>query len=76
MTSELAKWFDAMTTTCLNVNPRLLDGVNVGLAKTELERLSDKPPKKAYPKPPPQPPPDSRGTNPRHKPSKVIDKDD
>ena len=36
MTSELAKWFDAITTTCLNVNPRLLDGVNVGLAKSEL----------------------------------------
>ena len=36
MTNELTKWFDAMTTTCLNVNPRLLDGVNVGVAKSEL----------------------------------------
>ena len=35
MTSELTKWFDAITTTCLNVNPRLLDGVNE-LAKSEL----------------------------------------
>ncbi len=36
MTNELNKWFDAMTTTCLNVNPRILDGVNVGLAKSQL----------------------------------------
>jgi len=43
MTSELTKWFDAMTTTCANVNPRLLDGVNVGLAKSELLSTSSKP---------------------------------
>ena len=43
MTSELTKWFDAITTTCLNVNPRLLDGVNVGLAKSELLSTSSKP---------------------------------